>query len=650
MRTVIPALLAGSVLVLHASDASAMSFGRVRSAVTLGQALNIAVPVTLDEGEPLTVDCIRAEVQHGDASWPANVLRYRMTQGEDEQQRVVRVSSIVPVEEPVVVITVHVGCPTRLSRGFTLFADPPVALATTTAPPATAGAARPNAEGASSAVAPPRAARETRTAAVAPAAPRPRPVAPTDVDVATRDAAPQPPRNTRTTTAPAPRPRAAAPAPAERPRLQLDGATVARNATTDTATPASDPAREAALAEAQKATAAAEAKLEALRADMARIQASAKAQADSLTQLQARVQGQLAQRDEGSNLLPWIAGLAGLSLLTTAWLAMRLRRLREEQRRSPWWNRTGVGPSVMEDYRESELERATGGKTAKPSRAFEDSRAVANPSGPARDVAAVASAAVVAKAAARAPTASSSSTSAALVEAQRAVSVDEQIDLEQQADFFIALGHDDAAIDLLLAHLRNTGGSAPMPYLKLLEMYRRRGERDDYELMRRRFNQRFNSVAPQWDDDASAGRDLEDYPGHVATLQSVWKRPLDAMAELEAMAFGRVDGQELLDLPAYQDVLFLYQTARTLHEDGRDVADVDVDVLLPLGGQGGSGQTGSGLVGSGLAAPMRQSEGTGRVDLDISTTSGPLTPYRPSIPGPMPMIDLDLPPLDDKKK
>jgi pilus assembly protein FimV len=349
------------------------------------------------------------------------------------------------------------------------------------------------------------------------------------------------------------------------------------------------------------------------------------------------VQGQLAQRDDGSSWLPWIAGLAGLSLLTTAWLAMRLRRLRAEQRRSPWWNRTGVGPSVMEDYRESELERAAGSKTAAPSRSFDDSRIPSSPSGPARAVAASAgTAAAATTAAARAPSASSSSTSAALVEAQRAVSVDEQIDLEQQADFFIALGHDDAAIDLLLAHLRNTGGSAPLPYLKLLEMYRRRGERDDYELMRRRFNQRFNSVAPQWDDDASAGRDLEDYPGHVATLQSVWKRPLDAMAELEAMAFGRVDGQELLDLPAYQDVLFLYQTARTLHDDGRDVADVDVDVLLPLGGQGGS--------------PMRQSEGTSRVDLDISTTTAPLTPYRPSIPGPMPMIDLDLPPLDNKKR
>jgi 23S rRNA pseudouridine2605 synthase len=38
------------------------------------------------------------------------------------------------------------------------------------------------------------------------------------------------------------------------------------------------------------------------------------------------------------------------------------------------------------------------------------------------------------------------------------MSVDEQIDLEQQADFFIALGHDDAAIDLLMAHMRSTGG------------------------------------------------------------------------------------------------------------------------------------------------------------------------------------------------
>ncbi len=90
------------------------------------------------------------------------------------------------------------------------------------------------------------------------------------------------------------------------------------------------------------------------------------------------------------------------------------------------------------------------------------------------------------------------------------MSVDEQIDLEQQADFFIALGHDEAAIDLLMAHMRSTGGGSPLPFLKLLEIHRRRDQRDAYERTRVRFNQRFKGVAHEWQDDPKLGRALDD--------------------------------------------------------------------------------------------------------------------------------------------
>ena len=58
--------------------------------------------------------------------------------------------------------------------------------------------------------------------------------------------------------------------------------------------------------------------------------------------------------------------------------------------------------------------------------------------------------------------------------APRELSVEELLDLEQQADFFIALGQEDAAVDLLMSHLRSAGGQSPLPYTKLLEIYRAR--------------------------------------------------------------------------------------------------------------------------------------------------------------------------------
>jgi pilus assembly protein FimV len=165
-------------------------------------------------------------------------------------------------------------------------------------------------------------------------------------------------------------------------------------------------------------------------------------------------------------------------------------------------------------------------------------------------------------------------------EAPRDVSIEELIDLEQQAEFFVVLGQDDAAIELLVEHLRSTGGGSPLPYLKLLEIHHRRDDRDAYERMRSRFNNRFNAYAPEWGVDLGHGRTLEDYAGAVPRLQQVWPRPLDAMAELEALLFRKSRG-ELFDLPAYREVLFLYSLARDLLD--RAAADTgDVDLLLPM--------------------------------------------------------------------
>jgi hypothetical protein len=162
----------------------------------------------------------------------------------------------------------------------------------------------------------------------------------------------------------------------------------------------------------------------------------------------------------------------------------------------------------------------------------------------------------------------------------RDVSIEELIDLEQQAEFFIVLGQDDAAIDLLVDHLRATGGGSPLPYLKLLEIHRRRGEQEAYDRIRARFNQRFNAYAPEWGSDLNAGRSLEGYPGVLPRLEPVWSRPLDAMAELEALLFRKSRG-DLFDLPAYREVLFLYAIARDLL-DREAVQSGNVDLLLPL--------------------------------------------------------------------
>ncbi len=603
-------------------DAHALSFGRVRSAVTLGQPLSVAVPIILDEGEPLLPECVRAEVMHGETMWPGNVLRARITQGTVDATRVVRITSTSVVEEPVLTVTLHVGCPTKFTRSYTLLADPPVALATATVedsdPVATSASTRRDPTGAASsndaASRAPTRSRQASASKKPNGNQRPSTVAQRTQRAASdaSAASPSKPNETQANKAPV----------VERARLQLDaGAVSMSRAAVEAAQEQASAAKASALA-AELAASAAQTRLLALETEITKLRADSKAQLDAMAKLQV----QLAQRDPANS--PWLAWLAALALLSSAAalvLGLRLRQARGAQKRDAWWRRDSR--DLADD---SKLDTVVG---VKPSRIPAGDTEIAGPATqtPEQVKAAVATAAAV-------PITPMSKRADAME--TRAVTVDEQIDLEQEADFFIALGHDDAAIDLLLAHLRSTGGAAPMPYLKLLDMYRRRGDRDEYELMRRRFNQRFNSVAPEWDYDASAGRVLEDYPGHIARLQAAWPKPINAIAELEAMAFGRSDDHSVIDLPAYQDVLFLYQLARKLHDDARENEDADVDVLLPLD---------AGSPGSVQSLASAKEVAMAPLDLDISTDIALVKPYRSDPIGPLPTIDLDLSPPGAKK-
>ena len=186
---------------------------------------------------------------------------------------------------------------------------------------------------------------------------------------------------------------------------------------------------------------------------------------------------------------------------------------------------------------------------------------------------------------------------------QRPVSVEELLDLDQQVDFFIVLGQAQSAVDLLLSHVRATGGANALPYLRLLQIYRQQGDEESFERTRDRFNQRFNAHAPDWRGDLAAGRCLEQYPDIVVRLQRAWPQPLRAETELESLLLRR-DDLEPFDLPAFHDILTLHALVRDLPalpvvpsvpalSSAAAPAPVDVpdhhapldqvDLLLPLG-------------------------------------------------------------------
>jgi len=581
------------------ASANALGIVRAPAQVTLGATLNFAVAVQVASDETLSSSCVSAEVQQGDQRVAPSTLHIQLEPGAVPEERIVRITSTTAIEEPFVTITVGLGCGNRVERRFTVLADPPLVTAAAapepppiarTDAPATAPANPARSEPAASAPAP----RDAvgGIASQGTAAPLPRAAGPRAgtaraagaTAAASAPAARRVPRvaaaGTRTAAAPttqaAPsttRPTASAPSG---PRLQLDPVEpVARPSAAASAAVALQEAQlrvaamaaSAAVAEQAASSALANAALAAERMrqieeGVAKLRVDIERDREQMLTLRA----QLARAESASKLTPWLgAGMVLLAALAL-WLWLRGRRQQREQQ-AQWW----AASKLAANSKQPPLNPPTLQPMTLPPH-----MAPATP--PPRPV--VAPAPVTQAPPGRTQSPAFRDSLFTSQQETRDVTIEELIDLEQQAEFFVVLGQDDAAIDLLIGHIRATGGTSPLPYLKLLEIYRRLGDRESYERTRERFNQRFNAYAPDWDSDLQHGRALDEYPGVTQRLQQAWPNPLDAMAELEALMFRR-DGGELFELPAYRELLFLYSMARDLldHQGGPPTS---IDLLLPL--------------------------------------------------------------------
>ncbi|EHR71545.1 hypothetical protein BurJ1DRAFT_2718 [Burkholderiales bacterium JOSHI_001] len=674
-----------------------MSFGRPPASALLGSPLNFAVPVRLDMGDALAPECVGAEVQIGERKLLPGDVRVRLEPAGDAIDRVVRVTSPVAVDEPVLAVTVHVGCSNRMSRRFTLMVDPPmhnvppvvappvVAESQPVAPSAAIGgtelprepmAREPRAPSPAASAGPARVRRERvqRERPVAevvrpPRAPRadrqalaaaPRPVkapSPRISDALEEQASPR--KLPRSSVADATRP-AVVGGGGARLRLEADPAVAGmRPAEAAGSAPPLSPALSELLFQSEAAASAA-ARVQSLERKVDELLAESKANRNTMAAMRSRV----SESELSAKLLPWLGGALAVMSGLALWLGLSLRRARSEQQ--AWWAQAGAvaaTPSKAGDLAAAPVQPAPTAVavvdkvpvgesvsdmmplSAPPTMPMPD----AGPMARVDDDAPVFDTEVIRGPGSGLP--------------QREVAIDELIDLEQQADFFVALGQEDAAIDLLVSHIRGSGGTSPMAYLKLLEIYRKKGDAESYERTRTRFNHRFNAFAPDWDTPLQTGRELEQYPDVVRRLEAVWPDPLDAMAELEALMFRR-DGGELFELPAYRELLFLFSLARDIldKEGGRPSG---VDLLLPLGDAAAQGAHGPAGAVSDLSFDLPAPTGGARVagpeplepagftldsapgGLDLNLASGPLplqdaTKVGPKAPVRVVDSDLDL--------
>ncbi len=616
MRISYPAFVASACLAMAVQSSMAVGFGRLVNVTTLGQALDITVPVSVDPTEQITLDCVAAEVLVGDSLLPSPLLRLRLDPSPDSSVQWLRIHSRVPIVEPVVTVTVSAGCASRVSRQFVVFVDPPLSAADISVPTvveaadtATAVAALKGATalsgasagtGASKAQSRKATSRSQRRPARLPARASAQAIQATQITEARAERVPSR-KSRRVASSPARlrtsasrlqlergTPLAAAPALAAIASVPAvaDVADVAASAVA-MASAAASAASEVERAQAQERpqVAALQRRVEPFDTEVSNAAAAA---------LQARSLAAQAPRYS----LPWLLALTATVAVVLFGLGVLLDRRRLAQRSRPSTWRAEQSPTRPAASTLHSAPSTTMGSARATVPWADDGQPEALTSTgplPFRRSAAPAAAEPTAVPP-LSPVVKPLLTETAVASGNRArgepvrlalpVTADALIDLEQQAEFFVALGQEDTAVDLLDGYSRGAGGACPLPYLLLLDLHHRRGDRVAHAAVCERYEKRFNRSSPVWGGQQTPTSSIADHPQEMRRIESVWREPLAAMRLVESLLVHGGTPTLAFDLHCLSELRFLYLLARDHSEieppPGEPAATERVDLLLPL--------------------------------------------------------------------
>lgn len=597
--------LSCALMLAASQSAFAIGFGRVTHNTSLGQMLEFTVPVTADGTDQLTADCVSAEVFLGDFRVPPGSVISKLEWSADSSVRVLRVSTTVRVDEPVVNVTLAAGCPPRLTRQLVLFVDPPPqpvqVLAESQQAAPEVPLAAPVSVAARADAQPGRVLSGSRNDPAAGNQPT-RPVEPRPTAKRSRAVKPDPAAAGALEVA-KPRVNAAnAPGKAKRSaRLRLEPAdrssevAAAEQAAASAAELAASVAS-AAEAAASQAQAAAQQQREAMQA-MQKQMDSLKTQAEAADRNIAQMRLSLRESQEWSDrllLAAWVLGALVVALLAGVfWLLRQKVAAPADKASSSWWNADSQRSAESTQLGAKAVSAASVPPNANDSLAWPSGASVQDT---AVDVlTAMDGMRGYADEAVAEPAVDLKPRAAPVVSATELpwLSADELIDLEQQAEFFVALGQDGSAVSLLEQQLCGVGGGGAWPYLKLLEIYRRLEDRDAYERVREGLDRRFGPSPTGWTDGRTSGRPLDSYPELTRRIESAWIEPAQAMRLIESLMVHGDEESGVLDLTAMADLQSLYLLARaSMASQSSEVETVDFLLPLePVGSEAGYPQT-----------------------------------------------------------
>lgn len=128
------------MLLCVAFSSAALTLGRARGAVWLGQTLDVSIQVQYEEAESLASMCFEAEVFHADTRQDAGRVRVNVAPAAQAQTAQIRVQSSAAVDEPMVTVYLKENCLSKTTRRYVMLADVPSDALTTAAVAARASA------------------------------------------------------------------------------------------------------------------------------------------------------------------------------------------------------------------------------------------------------------------------------------------------------------------------------------------------------------------------------------------------------------------------------------------------------------------------------------------------------------------------------
>lgn len=573
--------LLGALLMGAAASSLAVSLGRMRGATLVGQPLDVTLSAQLDSTENLSSVCVAVDVFFGDTQVSPAKVRTATSAGAAAGEALIRIRTNSLVDEPVVTLYAREGCLQKNSRKYVLLAELPgdnAGPVLSTLPQVVAGAAaaqQPGTAGASAEQAASASGGKTAKAKQEAPSSGGHAAARTGAVMASSLAAP-------------PVRMAGKPAPARqsRSRLQLDPVDLAAErdpvlrSSPELLTPPSTDAQQRTVAAALWQALNAQPqdmlrdsqRLKALESDVAGMLAQSRKTEQAVTEMRGQLEQ--ARQERYSNWLVYVlCGGLLLVLLAAGFLWRRNRQHTLGLGHGPWWNKEADdGPQDRPDSFLADVGSTSrffgivpvhGGPPAKPvidldldTLHFETTRKLP-----------------VSRPAPSGDRPEFLPSLGGLSGMPRIVNAEELFDVQQQADFFLSLGHTDKAVDVLRMHIADNVETSALVYLDLFDLYHSLGRRDDYDALRKDFHRMFNAQVPAFDDYAIDTHGLEFYVAALTRIESLWPTP-KVLDVLEESIFRKPDSRsEVFSLAAYRELLLLHSIAKKLIARPQEEAD-----------------------------------------------------------------------------